>query len=141
MRVPLKTAAFDALGLCFFVGSAVGGDRRLTLDLINAVYGRNFKKEFMTDLGKEVIRVKGPSMKPLILLRPLISSLTSFPSPEVNLSHIFRYNGNRKEMGRSFFNPSLKLPFLRGADFCYLTSVSDTSKKPRSDFHIFTWDT
>jgi hypothetical protein len=25
--------------------------------------------------------------------------------------------------------------------FRYLSSVSDTSKKPRSDFHIFTWDT
>jgi hypothetical protein len=23
---------------------------------------------------------------------------------------------------------------------CYLSSVSDSSKKPRSDFHIFTWD-
>jgi len=28
-----------------------------------------------------------------------------------------------------------------GYDFGYLSSVSDTSRKPRSDFHIFTWDT
>jgi hypothetical protein len=26
-------------------------------------------------------------------------------------------------------------------DICYLSTVSGTSKRPRSDFHIFTWDT
>jgi len=51
----------------------------------------------------------------------------------------FRYNGNRKEMGWSFFNPSLKLPFLRGADFCYKSSVFRLPKKFGFDFHIFIW--
>ena len=30
--------------------------------------------------------------------------------------------------------------FLGRLTICYLSSVSDTSKKPRSDFHMFTWD-
>ena len=32
-------------------------------------------------------------------------------------------------------------PAAGGVNICYLSSVSDTSKKPRSDFHIFTRDT
>ena len=32
-------------------------------------------------------------------------------------------------------------PYGRSFNICYLSSVSDTSKKPQSDFHIFIWDT
>lgn len=58
LRVQLKHAAFDALGLCYFVGTAVGGDPMLTVDLINAVYGTDFRESFINELGKEVMRTE-----------------------------------------------------------------------------------
>jgi hypothetical protein len=33
-------------------------------------------------------------------------------------------------------NPAFLIDYLWGCDFCYLSFVSNTSKKPRSDFHI-----
>jgi len=36
---------------------------------------------------------------------------------------------------------NLAVWYRRNFNICYLSSVSDISKKPRSDFHIFTWDT
>ena len=34
-----------------------------------------------------------------------------------------------------------ELRYLRSFNICYISAVSHTSKKLRSDFHIFTWDT
>ena len=46
-----------------------------------------------------------------------------------------------RETGGTAFFIDCELRYWRGLNICYLSSVSDTSKKPRSDFHIFTWDT
>ena len=56
LRAQLKNAALDALGLCYFVGTAIGNNPRLIVDLVEAVYGRPLGERFFIDLGKEVLR-------------------------------------------------------------------------------------
>jgi aldehyde:ferredoxin oxidoreductase len=58
LRVQLKHTAYDALGLCYFVGTAVGVDNMLTVDLINAVYGTDLRESFINELGKEVLKTE-----------------------------------------------------------------------------------
>jgi len=58
LNAQVRTAGYDALGLCFFVATAVGVEPRLTVDLVNAVYGTDFGERFITDLGKEVMKTE-----------------------------------------------------------------------------------
>jgi aldehyde:ferredoxin oxidoreductase len=58
LRVQIKHTVFDTLGLCYFVGTAVGGNPMLTMDLINAVYGTDLRENFMNELGKEVLKTE-----------------------------------------------------------------------------------
>jgi aldehyde:ferredoxin oxidoreductase len=57
VRAQIKHAAFDTLGLCFFVGTAVQ-DPMLTVDLVNAVYGTDFGEEFWVQIAKDTLRAE-----------------------------------------------------------------------------------
>ena len=48
-------AGYDALGLCTFLQSAVGGQPGLIADLLNAAYGLTLKGDFLNALGSRVI--------------------------------------------------------------------------------------
>jgi aldehyde:ferredoxin oxidoreductase len=56
LRVQIKNGALDALGLCYFVGTAMGANPRLIIDLVEAVYGRELGERFLIDLGKAVLK-------------------------------------------------------------------------------------
>jgi len=58
LNAQVRTAGYDALGLCFFVATAVGPEPKLTVDLVNAVYGTDYDERLITDLGKDVMKTE-----------------------------------------------------------------------------------
>ncbi|HHY96223.1 MAG TPA: aldehyde ferredoxin oxidoreductase, partial [Firmicutes bacterium] len=54
----VRVAAYDALGFCLFVTSGVGGHPEVTVELLNAMYDRQLGPEYLTALGKEVIKTE-----------------------------------------------------------------------------------
>ncbi|MCL5957959.1 MAG: aldehyde ferredoxin oxidoreductase [Chloroflexi bacterium] len=51
-------AAYDSLGFCLFVLPAVGKSPQITVDLLNAVYGTNHEPDYISQLGREILRTE-----------------------------------------------------------------------------------
>ncbi|HEY3316753.1 MAG TPA: aldehyde ferredoxin oxidoreductase C-terminal domain-containing protein [Bacillota bacterium] len=54
-QMQVGRAYYDALGLCTFLQSAIGGRPGLILDLLNKAYGLNLKDDYLSTLGRRVI--------------------------------------------------------------------------------------
>ncbi|MDN5347799.1 MAG: aldehyde:ferredoxin oxidoreductase [Clostridia bacterium] len=54
----VNVAAYDTLGFCIFVMPAVGGQPQLAVNILNALYGTDYRDDFLRSLGKKVIRLE-----------------------------------------------------------------------------------
>ncbi len=57
-NLQVNIAAYDSLGFCMFVTPAVGKQPKLTVDIINAVFGTSFDNTFLFELGKKVLKLE-----------------------------------------------------------------------------------
>lgn len=57
--VQVSRAAYDALGLCVFLQSAVGGQPGLVVDLLRSLWGIELPADYLTVLGSEVLADEG----------------------------------------------------------------------------------
>jgi len=57
-NMQITAAIYDMLGFCLFVYPVVADKPELVMDIINAVFGTNYPPEWLTQCGKEVIKLE-----------------------------------------------------------------------------------